>query len=110
MPKKRIPCFTKTSEASLQRNILRFLRAIPKSWWVKFPAGKWSIAGVPDILGCYHGRFIAFEVKTATGRPTKLQLQVIGAIRAAGGTALIVRSVKGVQYAIDDLRSREGIQ
>jgi len=50
--------------------------------------------GSSDIVGIApDGRFLAIEVKTPTGRPTKEQLRFIEAVRNAGGIAGIARSV-----------------
>lgn len=50
--------------------------------------------GSADLIGIHHGtgRFIAIEVKTTKGRPTKEQLRFIEAVRNAGGIAGIARS------------------
>jgi len=49
--------------------------------------------GGSDIIGIApDGRFMAVEVKTDTGRPTKEQLNFINAVKAAGGIAGIARS------------------
>lgn len=50
--------------------------------------------GGSDIIGISpDGRFLAIEVKTPKGRPTKEQLRFIEAVRRAGGIAGIARSV-----------------
>lgn len=49
--------------------------------------------GSSDLIGIAPGgKFIAFEVKTDTGRPTIEQKRFINAVIAAGGIAGIVRS------------------
>lgn len=52
--------------------------------------------GSADIIGIHKatGRFLAFEVKTPTGRATKEQLNFIEQVRAANGVAGIVRSTQ----------------
>jgi hypothetical protein len=52
--------------------------------------------GSADIIGIHKptGRFLAFEVKTKTGKPTKEQLNFIEQVRAANGIAGIVRSTQ----------------
>ena len=60
----------------------------------------YGTAGIPDIIACIDGHFYSFEVKTENGRPTKLQEATIRKILAAGGTALVVRSVDEVRTAI----------
>lgn len=62
----------------------------------------YGTAGIPDIIACINGRFFTFEVKTVVGKPTKLQEATIRKILAAGGTALVVRSVDEVRTAISD--------
>lgn len=49
--------------------------------------------GSSDVIGIApDGRFLAVEVKTSTGRPTKEQLRFIDAVRSAGGIAGIART------------------
>lgn len=51
--------------------------------------------GSSDIIGVSPaGLFLAIEVKTLKGRPTKEQLRFIEAVRKAGGIAGIARSVE----------------
>ena len=45
----------------------------------------------PDMVGQTLGVFLAVEVKTATGRATKEQLQFIESVQRAGGVAGIAR-------------------
>jgi hypothetical protein len=53
--------------------------------------------GSSDLIGYRQvdgvAQFVALEVKSATGRPTKEQSQFIDHIQAAGGVAGIVRSI-----------------
>ena len=60
----------------------------------------YGTAGIPDIIACINGHFYGFEVKTENGKPTKLQEATIRKILAAGGTALVVRSVDEVRTVI----------
>lgn len=47
-------------------------------------------SGIPDIVGCVGGRFIAIECKAGDKTPTALQLREIDRIRQVGGIALVV--------------------
>ena len=47
-------------------------------------------AGIPDIIGCYNGLFVAFECKANGNKPTALQQREIDAIRTAKGIAFVV--------------------
>jgi len=59
-------------------------------WQVKFFANKFTRAGVPDILACIDGYFVAIEVKADNGSPTDLQLWTVDQIRKAGGFAFVL--------------------
>jgi hypothetical protein len=48
-------------------------------------------SGIPDIIGCYQGRFIAVECKAGKGKTTALQERELNAIKAAYGFAVVVR-------------------
>ena len=47
-------------------------------------------AGIPDIIGCYNGQFVAFECKAGKGVTTALQDKELAAIRTAGGMTMVV--------------------
>lgn len=52
--------------------------------------GGYGRAGIPDIVCCVHGFFLAIECKAGKGKTTALQVRELEHIRAAGGTALVV--------------------
>jgi len=47
-------------------------------------------SGVPDLVCCHNGRFIAIECKAGGNTTTALQDREIAAIRAAGGVAMVI--------------------
>ena len=47
-------------------------------------------SGVPDIIACYKGRFIAIECKSGDNKPTLLQLRNIEDIKRNQGLAIVV--------------------
>lgn len=56
-----------------------------------FPAtGGYGRSGIPDIVCCFQGRFIAFECKAGKNMPTALQAREINAITDAGGQAFVI--------------------
>ena len=57
-----------------------------------FPAtGGYGRSGVPDIVCCFHGRFLAIECKANGNNPTALQTREMDKINEAGGMAIVVR-------------------
>ena len=89
-------------EKDIVRNIMAYLKTVPGCFCWKEHGGMYGTAGIPDIVACINSRFYGFEVKTESGRTTKLQDATIRKINNAGGTALVVRSVEDVRNAIQD--------
>lgn len=81
-------------ESTLRTKIVRKLNSY-SGWWVVTHGEMFQETGLPDIVGCYAGKFYGLEVKI----PTKLhtltarQSRVLGRIRDEGGRATIVTSV-----------------
>lgn len=89
-------------ESSITKSILKKLRSLG-GWWTKIPGNRMQ-AGLPDIIGCYKGRFCGLEVKRPSNRDgvTPRQQKVLAAITKAGGLSVVVTSVdeaiKAVTY------------
>lgn len=81
-------------ESRLSREIQKALR-LHGAWCVKIHGSEYMPAGVPDILGCYKGRFFAFETKLPEKRSNTsvIQERVMQKIRDAGGHAQVVCTI-----------------
>ena len=66
-----------------------------------------SKSGVPDLLVCYKGKFIAVELKADKGNPSPLQLYNLEQVKDAGGYAFLLYP-KGLPMFINFLNSLEG--
>lgn len=96
MSKSDIP-----SEKAIVKQITEFLKKQPSVWHVKWPAGPRGRAGVPDIICCIRGRFVAFEVKRPTiGKVSPTQERELKAIEKARGFAYVVTNVVQVAGVI----------
>ena len=95
-----MPGDIRMTEQQIQTKIIKHLEAIG-AYVVKVQQA--TRAGVPDILCCYRGMFIAFEVKRPLCKPTALQELNISAIHSAGGVAIVAHSVDEVKKALTDL-------
>jgi Holliday junction resolvase len=84
-------------EAKIQAKIIKFLRSIGVYVIKTIASGK---AGIPDVICCYNGSFVAFEVKAENGRVSDLQEYNINQIKSSGGSAFVVRSVDEVKQII----------
>lgn len=88
-------------EKDIVNGIMRYLKTVHTCFAWKTHGNQYSRAGIPDIICCINGLFIAFEVKTLTGNTTVLQDVTIRKITAAGGIAVVVRSVDEVKAVLE---------
>lgn len=86
-------------EKHIENQIKKYLKNIG-AYVVKYHGETYSTAGVPDLIVCYKGRFIALEVKNEKGKTTKLQDAHLQQIKEAGGISAVVRSVEEVENEI----------
>ena len=76
-------------EKLFENKIKRYIESVGGGQ-VKFFANKFTKAGIPDILACINGHFVAIEVKSDRGEPSELQLYNVREIRRAGGFAFVL--------------------
>ena len=78
-------------EKQFEQKIKNFLKS-QNCYYVKYFGCGFSRAGVPDILACVNGHFLAIEVKAERGRVSELQRINIERINnCGGGVALVVK-------------------
>lgn len=91
----------KQAETRFKEKVLAELKKIPGIWFVK--TQERTTRGIPDILICACGHFIAWELKTMTGRLDKLQEYNLSQIRKAGGFSHVI-TPDILQFHLDALR------
>lgn len=84
-------------EKTITNQILKYLKSLPKCFAFKEHGGLYGTSGIPDIIVCYKGKFMAFEVKNERGKLSKLQEITIEKIRNAKGMAFKVTSLEEVK-------------
>jgi Holliday junction resolvase len=75
-----------------------------------FPATHgYGRSGVPDIIACVNGRFLAIECKAGGNKPTALQVREIENIRLAGGVAVVANEENWdeVRLLVRDMKGGE---
>ena len=92
----------KISEAEITHSIRSLLRQFAIFHWKNF-GGPMGEKGVSDILGCYQGRMLAIEIKTASGKLSDHQVRFLQNINDEGGIGFVARS-------IDDVVEKLGLQ
>jgi len=78
-----------TPESKVKTAVVKIIKKYDAYYF--FPAtGGYGRSGVPDIICCYKGRFIAIECKANGNVPTELQMREINKINHAGGISFVV--------------------
>ena len=62
----------------------------------KVHGGPQMMAGLPDLICCYEGKFYGIEVKQPGHGPTARQIFVHSLIQRAGGTVIVAHCVEDV--------------
>lgn len=98
--RKRRPLFQ--AERDIQAEILVAVTSLPGAFFVRQNTGaaksakgkliRFGRPGQPDIVGCYHGRYVAIEVKTKSGRQSPEQRRYQEIIETVGGVYILARS------------------
>jgi Holliday junction resolvase len=78
-----------TPEKKVKDKVVKLLKE--HNVYYFFPATHgFGRSGVPDIIACVFGRFLAIECKAGKNSTTLLQDREIGKIRDSGGVALVI--------------------
>lgn len=95
-------------ENSIQAECLEYLRGNPRKgikgvggWWLNFHGGDpFMPRGIPDIIGCYRGRFVALELKRPGETPTVIQKKFLRTLKSAGALTAVIHSVDELKEVI----------
>jgi len=78
-----------TPEAKVKQRVVKQLKSLGVYYFYPVTGG-YGRSGVPDIVGCYRGRFFAIECKAGRGKPTEMQQYNLAMIKESGGMAIVV--------------------
>jgi pantoate kinase len=78
-----------TPEALVKKRIRKILEESKAYFAMPIGTG-YGNSGVPDVLICNRGGFIAIEAKAGKGKTTALQESHLAKIRDAGGIAIVI--------------------
>jgi Holliday junction resolvase len=79
-----------TPEGKVKKKVADWLKKVFPDYfrYMPIPSG-YGVKGIPDMLCCINGKFVAIEVKSKPGmQPTKLQQKRLEEITKAGGFAI----------------------
>jgi len=90
-------------ENELVKSIKAYLGIKQGVFFWKTHGGIYGTAGMPDLVVCYKGRFVALECKVRGNKPTVLQHITLGKIRKAGGIAECVWTLEDAKRIIEGI-------
>ena len=91
-----------TPEAKVKKKVVDVIKKNGAYYF--FPAtGGYGRSGVPDIVCCYRGMFVAIECKAGSNKPTALQEAEMDKIKQAQGFVKVVNedNIADVQEVFD---------
>ncbi len=87
-----------TPEGKVKKEIDKYLTSLGANWWGFKPMmSGYGRKGIPDIIGCYKGHFVAIEVKAENGKLTPWQRRELDSIITSSGHCMIAYSVEHVE-------------
>lgn len=98
-------------EKQFENKVKDYLRK-NKCWYIKYwGGGDFTKAGIPDLLVCVNGYFLAIELKSSRGKATELQKVQIDLIRKSGGIAIILYPSMFNEFTnlIQDLKNNSNV-
>jgi Holliday junction resolvase len=96
-----------TPEAKVKARVVAILKR--EGVYYFFPATHgMGRSGVPDIICCVNGLFLAIECKAGKGKTTALQDREIALIHGAGGFAVVINetNIPDVEQVIRKIKER----
>jgi Holliday junction resolvase len=97
-----------TPEAKVKKKVVDVIKKYGAYYF--FPAtGGYGRSGVPDVVCCYRGVFVAIECKAGSNKPTPLQEAEMQKIRQAQGFVLVVNETNITEVAVVFDRIDKGI-
>ena len=98
-----------TPEKKVKNAVVDILKLYKNLYYFYPVMGGYGAAGIPDIVVCYRGYFIAVECKAGKGKTTALQDKNLKQIKDAGGVSLVVNeeNLQELQEILDVILQEE---
>ena len=99
-----------TPEKKVKTAVVKILKEYKDLYYFYPVMGGYGASGIPDIVGCYYGRFFAIECKAGKGKTTALQEKNIAQIKNALGRVMVVNedNIQDVRVMLDDIATFNG--
>jgi Holliday junction resolvase len=91
-----------TPHAKLLAEICAYLAA-QGCWYVRTNSHGYGRRGIPDVVACVNGQFLAIEAKVPPDKASTWQEREIQSIHRAGGSAVVAYNIKTVEAIVEQL-------
>jgi len=103
------------TETEIQSLVLKFLKAIKVRAWRNNTGSRGGVhyglcVGSSDIIGIFHGLFLAIEIKVPGKTPTPEQWDFINTVISEGGIGFYACSVDEVRHRLAAEYSKRGLK
>jgi hypothetical protein len=100
-----------TPEAKVKKKVVNVLKNYGAYYFYPVTGG-FGRSGIPDVVACYFGQFIAIECKAGSNKPTALQEAEMEKIKAVEGIAFVVNedNIEDVANALDFIKDWYGTE
>ena len=75
--------------------------------WLKLRDSSVGVSEWSDIIGCYHGVFVAIELKVPGRKPRPGQFAFLKIVKLAGGVSGYATSIKEVREILKEVEERK---
>ena len=93
-----------TPEKKVKKLVTDYLKSANLFWFYPVASG-YAANGIPDIICCIRGKFVAIECKAGKNTTTAIQDKKIREIQSAGGMAMVINedNLDHMRMVIDEL-------
>lgn len=89
-----------TPHAKLLADICAYLTE-QGAWWVRTNSHGYGRRGIPDVVACVNGRFLAIEAKVQPDKANAWQHREISSIHRAAGSAIVAYNMETVRALVE---------
>ena len=93
------------TETNLKKKVLKYLKETYPDAWAYKTCDQFT-SGIPDIIICLEGKFIAIELKVGSNKATLLQAYTLEKIKVSGGACGVAYNLGEVKEILDNALSR----
>jgi hypothetical protein len=94
----------KVKEVWVKKKVTEYLKSCNIFYFYPVASG-YAANGIPDIICCIKGKFVAIECKAGKNTTTAIQDKKINEIRLAGGVAMVINedNLEFMRMVVDEI-------